>query len=412
MSKWLAPFMSHKRIVKRGRGGCFCLPRWRPAVILLATSLVLSWSPPATAQSGDTARQRATELKQLRGRIRQLKQELNQTTGLRDAEREELGRLDDRISTLVGAVGKLDQELRAQTLRLQELKGRQHRVQLDLKRQRQGLVRHVRAAYAMGQQEYMKLLLNQDDPAAVGRVMAYYGYLGRARSRQIASTRASLEELARLEWQIAERTGELRQLRAAQTERKQALLEVHKQRSQVLAELDRKVYGQTEEISRLRGDERRLQRLLDELQRHLAGIPGDPVFERRFRDAKGKLPFPTRGRILVRYGEPKRGGQLRWKGVLVGGEIGQDVISVARGRVAFADWLRGFGLLLILEHGDGYMTLYGHNQGLYAQVGDWVEGGQVIASLGHTGDVSQPGVYFEIRRQGRPRDPLGWLGRR
>ena len=180
----------------------------------------------------------------------------------------------------------------------------------------------------------------------------------------------------------------------------------------MLAALDRKVHGQTEEIGRLRGDERRLQRLLDELQKHLAGIPGDPVFEHRFRDAKGKLPFPTQGRILVRYGEPKKGGKLRWKGVLVGGKFGQDVISVARGRVAFADWLRGFGLLLILEHGDGYMTLYGHNQGLYAQAGDWVEGGQVVASLGNTGDVPQPGVYFEIRRQGRPRDPLGWLGRR
>ncbi len=399
-------------MVKRGRARCFCLPCWLPVVMLLATSLLLSWSPPATAEGGDPEKQRAIELKQLRGRIRQLQQELNQTTGLRDAERAELRRLDHRIGTLVEAVGELDQELQVQTSRLEVLKGHQQRVQLELKRQRQGLVRHVRAAYAMGQQEYMKLLLNQDDPTAVGRVMAYYGYLGKARSRQIASTRVSLTELARLERQIAERTGELLELRSVQTERKQALLEVHKQRTQVLAALDRKIHGQSEEISRLRSAERRLQRLLDELQRHLAGIPGDPVFEQRFRDAKGKLPFPTQGRIVVRYGEPKKGGQLRWKGVLVGGKVGQDVISVARGRVAFADWLRGFGLLLILEHGDGYMTLYGHNQGLYAQVGDWVEGGQVVASLGNTGDVPQPGVYFEIRRQGQPRDPLAWLGRR
>ncbi|MDX1488363.1 MAG: hypothetical protein R3268_09190, partial [Acidiferrobacterales bacterium] len=315
-----------------GTPGVFRLSYWRLAVMLLAVPLLLCWSPTATAQGGDTARQRATELKQLRGRIKQLQQELNQTTGLRDAERQELRRLDARIDTLVDAVGGLDQKLRAQTSRLQELKGRQRRVQLDLKRQREGLVRHVRAAYAMGQQEYMKLLLNQDDPAAVGRIMAYYGYLGRARSRQIASTRVSLTELGQLEQQIAERTGELRELRNVQTERKQALLEVHQQRSQVLAALDRKVHGQTEEISRLRSDERRLQRLLDELRKHLAGIPGDPVFEHRFRNAKGKLPFPTRGRILVRYGEPKKGGKLRWKGVLVGGKFGQDVISVARGR--------------------------------------------------------------------------------
>ena len=375
-------------------------------------ALVLLLIAPATAQSADTAKQHANELKQLRARIQQLKEELNQTKGLRDAERKELQRLDGRIGTLVDAVGELDQELRAQALALQKLNGRQRGVQRNLKRQRQGLVRHVRAAYALGQQEYMKLLLNQDDPSAVGRVMAYYGYLARARSRQIEATRISLKELTQLEQQIAERTGELRELRAAQAERKQALLEVHKERTRVLAALDRQLHGQTQEISHLRGDERRLQRLLDELQTNLAGIPGDPAFERRFGDTKGRLPFPTRGKILVHYGEPKRGGQLRWKGVLVGGEPGQDVISVARGRVAFADWLRGFGLLLILEHGDGYMTLYGHNQGLYTQVGDWVEGGQVIASLGSTGDVPQPGVYFEIRRQGRPRDPLGWLSKR
>ncbi len=375
-------------------------------------ALVLLLIAPATAQSADTAKQHANELKQLRARIQQLKEELNQTKGLRDAERKELQRLDGRIGTLGDALGELDQELRAQALALQKLSGRQRGVQRHLKRQRQGLVRHVRAAYALGQQEYMKLLLNQDDPSAVGRVMAYYGYLARARSRQIEATRISLKELAQLEQQIADRTGELRELRAAQAERKQALLEVHKERSRMLAALDRRLHGQTQEISRLHGDERRLQRLLDELQTQLAGIPGDPAFERRFGDAKGRLPFPTRGKILVHYGEPKRGGQLRWKGVLVGGQPGQDVISVARGRVAFADWLRGFGLLLILEHGDGYMTLYGHNQGLYAQVGDWVEGGQAIASLGSTGDVPQPGVYFEIRRQGRPRDPLGWLSKR
>jgi septal ring factor EnvC (AmiA/AmiB activator) len=408
--------MTQKRIVNRGhlqrRGAaCLRLPCWRLSFVLIVVALALS-SPPATAQSGDTAKQRATELKQLRARIKQLQQELNQTADLRDAEREELQRLDDRIGILVNAVRELDQEQRAQTSRLQKLKGRQRQVQRDLKRQRQGLVRHVRAAYAMGQQEYMKLLLNQDDPAAVGRVMAYYGYLGRARSQQIATTRVSLTELARLEQQIAERTGELRKLRAAQMDRKRALVEVYTQRSQVLAALDRKVHGQTEEITRLRSAERRLQRLLDQLRTHLADIPGGPASERRFRNAKGKLPFPTQGRILVRYGEPKRGRQLRWKGVLVGGDVGQDVISVARGRVAFADWLRGFGLLLILEHGDGYMTLYGHNQGLYAQVGDWVDTGQVIASLGNTGDVPQPGVYFEIRREGQPRDPLGWLRRR
>ena len=386
--------------------------RWRLPVWLIVLALAIMAPQAGVAQPSGTTQQRAVELKQLRARIKQLQDTLNETAGLRDAERAQLRRLDDQIGTLASRLGELDRELRLQSSNLQNLKQRRGQVQRELGRQQQGLVRQMRAAYAMGQQQYMKLLLNQDDPAAISRIMAYYGYFGRARAQQIARSRASLKELAQLEGQIAERTAELRELRTAQADRKQALVEVHKRRSQVLAALERKVHGHTEEIARLRGDERRLQRLLDELQKHLAGIPGDPAFERRFRQAKGKLPFPTRGKILVRYGEPKKGGQLRWKGVLVGGKEGQDVVSVARGRVAFADWLRGFGLLLILEHGDGYMTLYGHNQSLYAQVGDWVEGGQVIASVGKTGDVPQSGVYFEIRQQGRPRDPLAWLRRR
>jgi len=128
----------------------------------------------------------------------------------------------------------------------------------------------------------------------------------------------------------------------------------------------------------------------------------------RFRKYKGKLPLPARGKIVARYGAPKNIGDLRWRGLFLAGREGQDVRSIFRGRVAFADWLRGFGLLLILDHGDGYMTLYGHNQSLYKEVGDWVEAGQVIAGMGNTGDITQPGLYFEVRHNGKPRDPLLW----
>ncbi len=365
----------------------------------------------AAGQDTDS-KQRATELEQLRNRIQRLQSGLNKTIGRRDSEREELRKLDVEIGVSVRTLRDLDTRMRAQSARLETLSERQRVAKSQLRRQHDILAQQMRATFVMGREEYVKLLLNQDDPAAVSRVLTYYHYLGRARAQQIAGTRIALSKLRDLEEDVEQQQRELQALRAAKVKRKQALEEAHARRADVVATLSRKVHDQAEEIARLRADEQRLQRLLEHLEDYLAGVPRDPSFDIRFRDFRGKLPLPTQGRFLAHFGEPKKGGNLRWKGVLVGGREGQDVISVARGRVAFADWLRGFGLLLILEHGDGYMTLYGYNQSLYIQVGDWVEAGQVIASLGNTGDVPEAGVYFEIRHQGQPRDPRQWLRKR
>jgi septal ring factor EnvC (AmiA/AmiB activator) len=375
--------------------------------------LVLAVPLPSHATGQDTAsEQRAAELERLRNRIQQLQSGLNKTIDRRDSEREELRKLDVEIGGLVRTLRDLDTRLQAQGARLETLRKHQRLARSQLQRQHDTLARQIRATFVLGRQEYVKLLLSQDDPAAVSRVLTYYQYLGRARAQQIAGARVVLDRLHNLEEDVGQQRRELQTLRTAKLERKQALEVAHARRTEVLATLGRKVHDQTDEIARLRADEQRLQRLLEQLEDYLAGVPRDPSFDIRFRDFRGKLPLPTQGKFLAHFGDPKKGGNLRWKGVLLGGHEGQDVISVARGRVAFADWLRGFGLLLILEHGDGYMTLYGYNQSLYTQVGDWVEAGQVIASLGNTGDVPEAGVYFEIRHQGQPRDPQQWLRKR
>lgn len=375
--------------------------------------LVLASMMPSQAANQDSdSKQRAAELERLRNRIERLQKGLNKTIDHRDNEREELRKLDVEIGVLVRTLRDLDRRLRGQSARLETLREQQRSARSQLQQQHDTLAQQIRATFAMGRQEYVKLLLNQDDPTAVSRVLTYYQYLGRARAQHIAGTRVVLDKLRNLKEGVEQQQRELQALHTAKVQRKQALEAAHEKRSKVVAMLGRRVHDQTEEIARLRADEQRLQRLLEQLQDYLAGVPRDPSFDSRFRDFRGKLPLPTRGKFLAHFGEPKKSGNLRWKGVLVGGREGQNVISVARGRVAFADWLRGFGLLLILEHGDGYMTLYGYNQSLYTQVGDWVEAGQVIASLGNTGDVPEAGVYFEIRHQGQPRDPQQWLRKR
>ncbi|MFQ5757400.1 MAG: murein hydrolase activator EnvC family protein [Acidiferrobacterales bacterium] len=377
------------------------------ALIVAGMLLVANGQVLGAAPAAGTAEQ-AVRLDRLRTRIRSLQVRLNKTVHKRDAEREQLRELEATIGRLIHDLRQLGARLKSQARALKDLKRRRATARAKLRGQRAGLGDQLRAAYLMGRQEYVKMLLNQTDPATFTRVLTYYRYLNGARMQQIDKIESALARIHTMESEIIERSRELEALHAAQVQRKQALENARVRRTEVLALLDRRVRDQSDEIARLRLDEERLERLLEQLQQYLAGLPREPTAKVRFADRKGKLPLPTKGKIRARFGSPKKIGKMRWKGLFLSGRTGQDVVSVARGRVAFADSLRGFGLLLILEHGDGYMTLYGHNQSLYPQVGEWVEAGQVIASMGNTGNAPGAGVYFEIRENGRPRDPLQW----
>lgn len=386
----------------RVRAGAVCC-----GVVLAVANL---WMAPGTHAAPSAAPQNAElharELQTLRARINELQRRLDETVGARDAERLRLRVLDKKIAELTRHLRLIEKQLAEQGQHLRVLERRRLALHAAIGEQGKGLEREMRAAYVLGSQSYLKLLLNQENPETVSRVLGYYRYLNSARLRKIERARSALDELRGVEHEIGEQRQRLLALHEAEAQRRGAREEVRVERRRVLAALERKVQDQSAEIARLREDESRLQRLIEQLQDYLADVP--PVTDARFREIKGRLPLPTNGRLRVRFGEPRAGGAMRSKGVFLSAAEGQDVISVARGRVAFADWLRGFGLLLILEHGDGYMTLYGHNQSLYAQVGDWVEAGQVIATVGSTGDAPEPGVYFEIRQQGQPRDPLQW----
>jgi septal ring factor EnvC (AmiA/AmiB activator) len=381
--------------------------KWAAAGTALFLSTLLIAVPGAAgaadARGGDEAR-----LKQLRGRIEALQEKLNETRGRRDDVREEVRGLERRIGLQMNNLRKTDAQLRANEKKLADLSARVARERGNLGAQRQQLARQIYTAYLMGRQEYPKMLLNQENPARVSRVTTYYDYLNRARTERIAHIRTTLARTETLEQQIRARRGELENLRASQREQKTALETSRARRGELLASLNREVRGQSQQMERLRADEKRLEQLIEELKTVMPEPPLAPRAGTPFAKLRGRLPLPTRGPIIARYGGSKNLGNLKWRGLLIGGREGQNVISVFRGRVVFADWLRGFGLLLILDHGDGYMTLYGHNQSLHKGVGEWVEAGEIVASLGNTGDMPQPAVYFEIRQNGQPRDPLIW----
>lgn len=372
--------------------------------MVLGAILFALLSPAHDANAGDDEAQ----LQQLRVRIEALQEKLNDTRDRRNDVREEVRGLERRIGGLLNNLRKTGARLRANENQLADLNTRAAREQGRLGVQRQQLARQIYTAYLMGRQGYPKMLLNQENPARVARVTAYYRYLNQARAERIGHIQASLSRLAALEREIRERHRELESLRAEQREQKTALEPSRARRGVLLASLNREVRDQSNQIDWLRADEKRLEQLIEELKT-VPPVPLPPSGAKTpFAKFQGRLPLPTQGRILARYGASKNVGNLKWRGLLIGGQEGQRVISVFRGRVVFADWLRGFGLLLILDHGDGYMTLYGHNQSLHQGVGEWVEAGATVASLGNTGDMAQPGLYFEIRRNGEPRDPLIW----
>lgn len=373
--------------------------------------LALALGTALAAQAKDEHQEKAEQLRQLRGRIGALQQSLNETRGERDQARAQLREVERDIGRLVNDQKRLKTRLKTDTGKLQALQTRTRNIRAELRAHSESLASQMRTAYAMGEQEYLKLLLNQQDPASVARVHVYYRYLTQARTARMDEIRASLAQLAALEKQITERTRKLTTLRAEQTKQQQVLRETRARRGTILAGLNQKLSSQSQAIEHLKRDERGLVRLLRELSSALAdapNLPGPVGPGARFQDFRGKLSLPVKGRILAHYGDPKNVGDIRWKGLFLAAREGRSVTAVFRGRVAYADWLRGFGLLIILEHGDGYMTLYGHNQSLNKAVGDWVEAGQVIASVGNTGGNPQSGLYFEIRHQGEPRNPLQW----
>jgi septal ring factor EnvC (AmiA/AmiB activator) len=362
--------------------------------------------PAGSAETAATQQQ----LDALRDRIEQARQAMVAKRGEKSALERQLQETEQRVGRATQQLREIDTGLAAQGERLGQLRARQAELQASLQSQRDALARQIRAAYAMGRQERLKLLLNQQQPEVVSRMMAYYDYLGRARAARMAAIRSDIDRLQETAEAIRREETELARLRARQQDELAVLQESQASRREVLSRLNREIADQGQALSRLQADARELTELLGSLQKALADIPVPTTEQVRFDQRRGHLPWPAGGAISHRFGAPRL-GSLVWDGVMIAAPEGNEVRAVHHGRVAYADWLRGFGLLLIVDHGDGYMTLYGHNQSLFKELGDWVDEDEPIALVGSSGGREQSGVYFGIRYQGRAVDPARWCRR-
>ena len=277
--------------------------------------------------------------------------------------------------------------------------------------------------YRQGHAPLLRLLLSGEDPNRVARQLHYYGYIARAQAGLLEELRSNLERQQDLESKAAQARADLAKIERSRVTHKQQLEKEHLTRLQALALISKEVDAQRREIGDLQRDEARLAELLERIEKIIASRPKAPPPRRdqergqrpprheidAFGQFKGKLNLPVQGELAHRFGSPRPGGGTVWKGLFIQADSGQGVQAIAPGRVVFADWLRGFGNLMIVDHGENYMSLYGNNETLYKQVGEAVARGERLAAVGNSGGNTSSGLYFEMRHRGKPFDPMGWL---
>lgn len=350
------------------------------------------------------------DLEALRERIGELQSKLEEDLKERDSLRHELRRTEVQIGKLAREKRNLEARLESAGRRLEKLENEQREMAREKATQVDWLSRTVRAGYMSGRQALLKLLLNQEQPDRLSRLLRYQDYFQQARSQRVHVLNSDLAELKRITREVEEARRELAQREQALSQRQRQLRDAFARREEALVSLNQSLGEKKQKLERLRADEQRLEKLLADMADSLSDIPARPG-GKPFGKLTGKLPWPVEGQRRVGFGE-RREGALRWNGVLLQAGAGDPVRAIHGGRVVYSEWLRGYGLLTILDHGDGYLSLYGYNQSLLRDLGEWVSTGDVIALAGNSGGHRETGVYFEIRHQGKPVNPERWCDRR
>jgi septal ring factor EnvC (AmiA/AmiB activator) len=382
----------------------------RPPYLLILLIFAMPADTVAQDDDGGLYKIKERELEEVREKISDLKKSMDKSARDRDRLTEDLQEAEVAIAEKRLRLQDLERERAYSAKRLAELGAAIAEREDELARESVQLSAQVRAAYMSGNQEKLKLLLNQRDPAMLGRMMSYYRYFNDYRADNIATVATTIRELATIHSEVAAEEARLADLARSRSAELEKLAAAQQERQALLVALKDKMTAEGREIERLAAQEKDLARLIAELSTILSDYP--ITSEEPFSDYRGRLTWPVAGTLLTDFGQPRVGGQLKWNGVVLAAPRGREVRSVYHGRVVFADWLAGMGLLVIVDHGDGYMTLYGYNETILKNAGDWVAPGDVIATVGDSGGQSQAGLYFEIRRGTQPLNPRRWVTRR
>lgn len=373
----------------------------------LAMILGASWglAIPATQPAAD-ARKTEAELQAVKAEIERVTRQVGEEQVERDKLSGELRTAEGSVASARAGLDGIRRERAECASKRAALAADKRARESDLQQNRGALAGQLRAAYLIGREEPLKLLLNQQDPARAGRMFVYYSYFGRARAEQIHGIENDVQAIADLDEQLEAQDSKLADLEKQHRSNLADLEQARAKRSAVLASLTAESNSHAQSLERLKSQQGGLEKLLRELRRAMEKFPIDN--NDAFAHLRGKLAWPVSGKVLARFGEQRAGG-VKWDGVLVATERGTPVRAVYGGRVVYADWLPGLGLLTIVDHGEGYMSLYGHNERLYKAAGERVNAGDTLASAGDSGGSNRPELYFEIRKGGKAVDPRPWF---
>ncbi|MEM7101258.1 MAG: peptidoglycan DD-metalloendopeptidase family protein [Pseudomonadota bacterium] len=375
------------------------LPAW-----LVLCCLVISFG--STARAQDRTDAAAAQLKETLDRLNALNEWFSESEAKRNRWLVEIKSSDAKVSSLSLAVGKVRNEILATQDELEQVSADNEALQVRRRAQAKLVGEHVAAAYRLSGQDFLKQLLNQESPDKFERMIKYHQIFSQSRLDLLDEYKGTLTEL--------EQSNKALQTKESQLQAEQQTLEAEQEnlegqraeRNQLISQLDAQVETRQEEYRRLEADRARLETLLAELRRRASQLR-----DSNFQAAKGSLPMPVRGSIRHAFGSNRADGRMRWHGIDIRANLGEPVRAVFAGRVVFSDWLRGFGLLTIVDHGSNYLTLYGHADALLKSEGDVVESGETIATAGNSGGRNETGIYFEVRHKGETVDPILWVSR-
>ena len=373
--------------------------------LLLLLFIPLSWA------GSDSAR-----LENVQIEIQSLSKEQKKTKASKDTLYLQLKKQSKQVSNLKKELFKLNLQLQQQAKQLKKIKQQQKQKSESHSEQQKALRKQLRAAYFNTQSNYLKILLNQDDPAKASRSKVYFHYFNEARQQLLIDIASTLKTLNNDQKKLAAAQQHHQKLYKQRQQQQKKLKQQNNIRLTTLRQLNSKLDSQGERLLALQQEEKSLQVVFASIARQkkkeakttTANLKSEKLI---FSKNKGLLPWPIKGRVTAHYGNSRNLGKLTWQGLMIKAPVGKNVVATGSGKIVFSDWLRGFGLLLIIDHGDQYMTLYGNNQSLLKEVGDSVNANELIALSGDKGIREYVGLYFEVRYKGNPTNPQKWLGK-
>lgn len=357
----------------------------------------------ARAENGESS-----ELKTVRSQIDNVRNNLQDARYETARLRKELKENEKIATTVLTQAQQLKNQIKLKSSELLELEKERETESKQLAEERRWMAKQMQATYKLGTNDYIRLILNQKDPNKVGRSIAYYNYYNKARVTRIYQNMDRLEQLDKLETSILKETIELKQLKDESEQKLKEFANYRLSRKKIIARINQYISEQDNQLTTLQDNERELEGLVTELIKEETPVVDNFEDMPNFVSLKGKLQWPLNGTPFNRFGARKPVGNFKWQGILITGDAGTEVQAISTGKVIFADWFKNLGLLIIVDHGGGYMSLYGHNQNIHKKVGDWVLAGEKIAAVGDTGGQEINGVYFELRKDGKPLNPNRW----